>query len=94
MRPVYVTVNGPGVSPPIPMDYRKAVTYTVQHTYDDITSPTFNPATAAWFNNSVINVATGNAETVYSFPVRALRLNIVSGAGSVTMGVIQGTGTS
>ena len=106
MRPVYVSVTGVGVSPPVPMDARKApftagvavvvtgtVTYSVQHTYDDITLTTFNPSTANWFN-SVLNGATANGEVHYDVPVRAIRLNVTAGTGTAQMQIIQGTGTS
>lgn len=105
MRPVYVTVSGVGVSAPIPMDWRArpftagigcvvtgTVTYTVQHTYDDITLSTFDPSIANWFPNAVIAAATASADTTYTYPVRAIRMNITAGTGSVTMGVMQASG--
>jgi len=107
MRPVTVTVTGVGVSPPIPMDYLASffavgvgcvvngtVNYTVQHTFDDVFSPTFNPSTANWFSNTGITGKTANTDGNYAFPVRAIRLNVASGTGSVTMTLIQSTSPS
>ena len=107
MRPVYLTVTGIGVSAPVPMDIKKAAfnvgvacvilsgtaTFTLQHTYDDITVPGWNPATANWFNNSNISNATVSTDTNYlGKPVRAIRLNVTaSSGGSVQLQIIQGT---
>jgi archaellum component FlaF (FlaF/FlaG flagellin family) len=107
MRPISVTVTGVNVSAPIPMDYTatqfsvgigctisSTATYTVEHTFDDIWSPTFNPATAAWLPNSGLTAKTANSDGNYAFPVRAIRLNVAASAGTVTMNVIQSTSPS
>ena len=66
MRPVTVTVNGVGVSPVIPVDIYldggigmmvrvgTGTTFKVEHTFDDVFSPTFNPATAAWIDHPTL----------------------------------------
>lgn len=97
--------GGAKVSAPIPLDIMQVpfaigigcvvtgtVNYTVEHTYDNINDPAFNPATATWFANSGISAKTANADGNYAFPVRAMRLNQASGTGSVTMCVLQGVG--
>jgi len=102
MRPVTVTVSGVGVSVPIPVDFLNAqfaigvgvkitatATYTVEHTFDDVFSPTFNPATATWWPNSGLTAKTANADGNYAFPVQAVRLNVASSTGDVTMTIIQ-----
>lgn len=104
MRPISVTVTGSGVSSPIPMDFLAAqfnvgvgckisatATYTVEHTFDDVYSPTFNPATATWLPNTGLTAKTANADGNYAFPVQAVRLNVASSTGTVTMTVIQST---
>ena len=106
MRPVSVTVAGVGVSAPIPMDYTlpnfsvgigckisATATYTVQHTFDDIWAPGFNPASATWFPNSGLTARTVNSDGNYAFPVRAIRLSVASSTGNVTMDVIQSSDT-
>lgn len=107
MRPISVTVSGAGVSSPIPMDYTAnqfsvgvgckisaTATYTVEHTFDDVYATTFNPSTATWWPNSGLTAKTANADGNYAFPVRAVRLNVASSTGTVTMTVIQTTSPS
>jgi hypothetical protein len=65
-------------------------TYTVEHTFDDVFSPTFNPATASWLPNTGLTSQTASKDGNYAFPVRGIRLNIASGTGTVTMTVIHG----
>lgn len=102
MRPVTVTVSGVAVSSPIPMDFRAqvfnvgfgcevtgTVTYSVQHTFDDIYNTALTPV---WFNHAFVNAATTSQDGNYAFPIRAMRLNITAGTGSVTMNVIQTSG--
>ena len=107
MRPISVTVTGAGVSVPIPMDYganqfsvgigvkiSATATYTVEHTFEDVYSPTFNPATATWWPNTGLTAKTANADGNYAFPVTAIRLNVASSTGTATMIVIQSTSPS
>ena len=102
MRPTTVTVSGTGVSTPIPMDHTAnqfsvaigckisaTATYTVEHTFDDVWSPTFVPASATWYPNSGLTAKTANADGNYAFPVMAVRLNVTASTGSATMTVIQ-----
>lgn len=107
MRPISVTVSGIGVSAPIPMDYNAAqfevgigceisatATYTVEHTFEDVYAPTFNPATATWWPNTGLTAKTANSDGNYAFPVTAIRLNVAASTGTVTMIVIQTTSPS
>lgn len=102
MRPITETVTGVGTSPVIPMDFRAQVfnvgfgcevtgtaTYSVQHTFDDIYNPAITPV---WFNHAFVNGATTNQDGNYAFPVRALRLNVTAGTGSVTINILQTAG--
>lgn len=97
MRPVTVTTSdasgGALNSSAIRMDYNPSipfnvgigcivtgsVAYSVQHTFDDTN----------WFDNANISGATSTLDTNYMFPVKSIRLHQASGAGSVTMTVIQ-----
>lgn len=66
------------------------LTYTVQHTFDDVWSPTFNPANTTWYSNSTIVAQTADKDGNYSFPVTAVRLTVTAWtSGTVTMTVIQ-----
>lgn len=105
MRPVRVTVGALGVSNPIPLDHYRdpfsvgvgcvlsagaSLTYTVEHTFDDVFSSTFNPATAAWFANASLSSKTTSSDGNYSYPVTAVRINVTAyTSGDVTMTVIQ-----
>ena len=105
MRPIVQTVSSQTVSTPIPMDTYQdpfavsvaavlsagaSLTYTVQHTFDDVFANDFNPATATWFNHASLASKTTSSDGNYSFPVRAIRINVGTYAsGSVTFTVIQ-----
>jgi hypothetical protein len=105
MRPIRVTVGSATSSAPIPLDtYRGPfnvgigvvlsaganLTYTVEHTFDDVFSPGFNPATAAWFANSGITNQTASRDGNYAFPITAVRLRVSAWVGgTATMTVIQ-----
>jgi hypothetical protein len=105
MRRYSTTVTGTGVSAPFIPDYMLSIVnigvgcsisataaYTVEHTFDDVFAPGFNPATATWFPNSGITAATGNKDGNYAFPICAIRLNVASSTGSVTMVLLQASG--
>jgi hypothetical protein len=65
-------------------------TYTVEHTFDDIYSPTFNPATATWFPHaSMASVVAVNRDGNYAFPIQGLRIRVTAGSGSVRLVVLQ-----
>lgn len=101
MRPVKVTVTGVGTSSIIPMDYDQApfavglgtvlvsgtATWSVQHTFDNVQDSTVTPT---WFTNSGINAVTASTDGNYAFPVRAIRLNVTLGTGTVSLTAIQG----
>lgn len=64
-------------------------TYTVQHTFEDVTDPAFNPATATWFDNSGLTAQTGNANGNYAYPVNGISVNVTAGTGTVTVYLLQ-----
>ena len=104
MRPVTISQTGVGNSAPIVHDYQQSpfncslstvvsgtVNYTIQHTYDDVFSPTYNAASGNWFDNAApLAGATANAEGSYNTPVTASRIKVNSGSGTVTLKAIQG----
>lgn len=65
------------------------VTYTVQHTFDDVYAAGFNPATATWFSHSTLVAQTASADGNYAFPVRGIRVNITAGTGSIVATIAQ-----
>jgi hypothetical protein len=102
MRPVSVTVTGsPQASAVIVPDIHKSpfaigagvkvtgtITFQVQHTFDDVFSPTFDPATAVWYNHPTLTGST-NVDSNYAFAVRGIRITTSAGTGSATLTAVQ-----
>lgn len=102
MRPVSVSVTGVADSSVIPIDQYlnptsigmgficgAGCTATVQHTFDDVFSPTFNPATATWFDHPTMAAMVANANGNYAFPPRGVRLRQTAGAATSTLRLVQ-----
>lgn len=105
MRPVVQTVSSLANSTPIPLDTYQdpfnvsvaavlsggaSLTYTVQHTFDDVFAKDFDPSTATWFNHASLASKTTSSDGNYAFPVRAVRISVGAyTSGSVTFTVIQ-----
>lgn len=102
MRRVTESVTGVAVSPTIPMDFRAqvfnvgfgcevtgTVTYSVQHTFDDIYNPAITPV---WFNHAFVNGVTASMDGNYAFPISAMRLNVTAGTGTVVINILQTSG--
>lgn len=105
MRPIRVTVSSQAASKPIPMDHYQGpfnvgigvavsagatLTYSVQHTFDDVWASDFDPTTAVWYTNSGLSAKTSSLDGNYAFPVTAVRLNVTSyTSGTATMTVVQ-----
>lgn len=101
MKAVVRSVTGVGSSTPAPMDtyispfnvgvgikVTGTVTYTVQHTFDDVFAADFNAATATWYNHPTL---TGSAslDGNYAFPVTAIRVINSAGSGTTQLTAIQ-----
>lgn len=97
MRPKVISVTGIGVSPTIPLDWRSpdfkcsiqcdvtgTVTYTIEHTLNN----PFGPDTLNWLANNPVKAKTEATDANYVLPVRAIRLNVTAGTGTVTMTVL------
>lgn len=105
MRPIRHTLSAAGATPPVVLDHYRdpfnvglgvvlapgsGLTYTVEHTFDDVFAKTFNPATATWFPNATLANKTASSDGNYVVPVTAIRLNVTAfTSGSVTITVIQ-----
>jgi hypothetical protein len=69
-----------------------APTYTVQHTFDNVLPATgnFDASTVTWFDHaSMAGVIAVNRDGNYAFPVRAIRIRVTAGTGTVRLAVIQ-----
>lgn len=99
-NPSIVTQTGTGTSAWIPVDHTQnafaigfgcvvsgTVTYTVQHTFDNIQDASVTPTA---FDHSTVSAETTNQDGNYAFPIRAIRLNVTAGTGSVTITILQG----
>lgn len=102
MRPITVSVTGVGNSAPQPMDTVRnpfqvgfgvivdgTITYTVQHTFDDIWAEDFDASSADWFDHPSVADLSANEDGNYAFPVRAIRLHTSAGTGTATLKLIQ-----
>lgn len=105
MRPVRYTVSSATSGAVIPMDQYlgpfnvgigvavsagASLTYTVEHTFDDVFSPTFSAASATWFPNSGLTDKTASADGNYAFTITAMRLRVSAWAsGTATLNVLQ-----
>ena len=111
MRPISVTVLDTGVSAPIPLDVYAnpttvalavrivgtGVTCKVEHTFDDIWDPDFDPSTADWNDHSELASVSADSDGNYAFCPRAIRLNVSAAddaASGATLNVVQAGGTS
>ena len=102
MRRIVLSKTGAGGSQVSPMNLNTSpfnigfavivtgtANYTVQHTFDDVFSPTFDASTATWFNHPTIATLAANADGNYAFPVAGIRLFVNSGGGTATLVLLQ-----
>lgn len=61
------------------------VDYDVEHTYDDV----LRGVTATAWTNADMDGKTANAAASYNYPIKAIRLKVNSGSGTVAMTVLQ-----
>lgn len=67
------------------------ITYTVQHTFDDIYNPAVTPT---WFNHAFVAAQTANADGNYAYPVAAVRVIGTAGTGTATITMLFNGGQS
>jgi hypothetical protein len=105
MRPIRLTVGSAAASQVIPMDQYISpfnvglsvnlsaganLTYTVEHTFDDVFAPTFDPSTAKWYSHATLASQTASGTGNYAYPVSAIRLNVTPyTSGTATLNVLQ-----
>ncbi len=102
MKPVTDTVGSQAAGTTIPLDWRETdfkvalgvvlsagatLTYSVEHTFDDIQDSSVTPT---WFTNDGLSALTVSADGNIAFPVKACRLNVTAFTdGTATLTVIQ-----
>lgn len=102
MRPVIYTLTGVADGATIPINLGVAptniglgviitgtITYTVQHTFDDIWDSTVVPT---WFNHPTLAALSANADGNYASPPRAVRLITTAGSGTARLVLNQSGG--
>lgn len=104
-RPIRVTVSGTdAISPVIPLNTYNApsnlgigvkissgasLTYTVEHTFDDVFAKDFNPSTAVFYPYTDLQSKIGDEDGNYLFPVTGIRIKLTAwGSGSATMTIV------
>ncbi len=99
MRPMVTSKTGTGASSVLVLDHYRnpfnvglavvvsgTVTYTVQHTFDDVLDASVTPT---WFSHEQLAGQVAAADGNYAFPVRGIRLNVTAGTGTATLTAIQ-----
>jgi hypothetical protein len=102
MKPITVSKTASGSTSTIPLNVNinpfnvgiavvvsGTVNYTVQYTFDNVWSSTYDSATATWFDHASLVGDTTNETGNFAFPVAGIRLTVNSGSGTATMTVIQ-----
>lgn len=62
--------------------------FNIEYTGDNVQEPGYDPDNGNWFSTS-IDGASASAAAKFDTPCTALRINIVTGTGSVTLTVVQ-----
>ena len=102
MKPIVLTATAVAATPVAAMNIHSptfavgfgvavtgTVTYTVQHTFDDVYAPTFSPGSATWYSHPIVQSQSASMDGNYAFPVRGIRVNLTAGTGSVIATLIQ-----
>ena len=106
MRPVRISLTGsPLQGPPIPLDkyanpqntglvvvVTGVITYSVEHTFDEVYAVGFDPGTANWIRHPILDGLTATQDSNYAFPPEACRLITTAGAGTAALTVVQASG--
>lgn len=101
MRPVTLTVSGsPAASGVYAVDIHReggiamgakvtgTITFQVQHTFDDVFAPGFDPSTATWYNHLTLT-GSSNVDSNYAYLPRGIRVTTSAGTGSVALTIVQ-----
>ena len=70
----------------IGVDVTGTITYTVQHTFDNVFDPNVTPL---WFNHPVLSAQLADGDGNYASPPFAVRLITTAGTGSARIRLLQ-----
>lgn len=65
------------------------ISYNIQYTLDDTTASGYAPASGNWFNVPNFSALSASAAGNFTIPCRGVRINLVTGTGSVTLNIQQ-----
>lgn len=66
------------------------LTYTVEHTFDDVFANNFDASTATWYPNSGLTAQTASKDGNYAYPITGVRLRVSAWTvGSATITILQ-----
>lgn len=98
MRRITAAVTGVGVSAPIPLDnyispfnvgFGTVVsgtgTYNIEHTFDNVFSPTYVPASGNWYTHTSFTGVAARGDGNYAYPVTAVRINVLTSTASMSV---------
>lgn len=99
MRAIVISQTGAGSSATVPMNLHTApfnvgigvvvtgtVSYSIQHTFDDVYNASVTPT---WFTHTSLVAQSASADGNYAFPVRGIKLLVISGSGTATATLLQ-----
>ena len=107
MRPIRVTVASQASSAPVPLDHYQgpfnvgiavvlsagaSLTYSVEHTFDDVFAKDFTPSSANWVDHPSLTAQNATKDSNIAYPVRGIRLNVTAGTGTTRLTIIQAGG--
>ena len=73
----------------IGVDISATAAYTVEYTFNDVSSDSFTAGTATWFTDTSFGSATADKAISFTIPCRGVRLNVSASTGSATIYVQQ-----
>lgn len=71
------------------VDISATATYTVEYTFNDVSSDSFTAGSATWFTDTSFGTANADKAISFTIPCRGIRLNVSASTGSATIYVQQ-----
>jgi len=68
------------------------VSYTIQYTFDDVFAKGYAPASGNWTNHPSMTAQTATKDSNIAYPVTGVRVQLLSGSGSIVFTAIQAGG--
>jgi len=65
------------------------ITYTVEHTFDQVFAANFNPDNATWYDTTNLTGLSAKQDGNYAFSATGVRIKSTAGSGTATLTIIQ-----